>query len=323
MEEPLDKTWSQHEEPEAKPPVFYVSPNYPHAQLVLVTQVFFSALFSMAAGALFMLIALLCAWDIEQVRTGDPSMLWPLRLMLGMSHLFMFTLAGWATLRLYYRGEVSSNPHWLDYLEARSRPAWMALGLGALLMLTAFPLVLYVQELSKWLPMSDLLKDWESGSQESLKILLSMETPLDFLANLLLIAFLAALGEELIFRGVLQKQLMRVLRSPWMAIVVSAMIFSAIHLQFEGFFSRWLLGLLLGWLYWFTGNFWVPVFAHFFFNGVQIAGQYAYVLGISDFDLAEAASVPWQFALISAFCMAVVIRLIYQSKTGFGRAPRL
>jgi uncharacterized protein len=313
MEEPLDKNTEEREKPEAVPPVFSMANGYPPPQIVLITQLILSTLFAIAGGALFMLISLAAGWDSSAIESGQNELRGPLRLMLGLGHFFTFILAGWATLRLYYRGQSVSNPHWMDYLDARRWPGLTLLGLGSLLMLTAMPLVLYLHQLNKMLPLPEVLKGWETGSEETLKALLIMDTPWEFLANVTIIALLPGLGEELIFRGVLQKQLMRTMASPWWAIVVSAAVFSAIHLQFEGFISRWLLGLLLGWLYWFTGNFWVPVVAHFFNNAIQIVGQYAYRNDLSSLDLEQEVTIPWQFAVISAFCMMAVLRLIWQN----------
>ncbi len=313
MEEPLDKSIEAQEKPEEQaPPVFSMANGYPPPQMVLITQLVLCTLFAIAGGDLFMLISLVAGWDSSAIESGQVELRGPLRLMLGLGHFFTFVLAGWGTLRLFYKGQTASNPHWMDYLQARQWPGFALLALGALLMLTAMPLVLYLHQLNKLLPLPDVLKGLETGSEETLRALLIMDTPWEFLANMTIIALLPGLGEELIFRGVLQKQLMRTMASPWWAIVVSAAVFSAIHLQFEGFISRWLLGLLLGWLYWFTSNFWVPVVAHFFNNAIQVAGQYAYRNDLSSLDLEQDVTIPWQFAAISAFCMLAVIRLIWQ-----------
>jgi membrane protease YdiL (CAAX protease family) len=125
---------------------------------------------------------------------------------------------------------------------------------------------------------------------------------------LVIIALLPAIGEEVVFRGVLQRQVQRVIFPTWLAILIAAAIFSAIHLQFEGFLSRWLLGVLLGWLYWQTGNLWVPAIAHFFNNAIQVLGQYLYKNDISTVDLEKDIDVPWYFALVSLVLVLWIIR---------------
>lgn len=87
-----------------------------------------------------------------------------------------------------------------------------------------------------------------------------------FLANLLVIAVIPAIGEELLFRGALQGILLRWFRNPHVAIWVAAIIFSAIHLQFYGFLPRMALGALFGYLFFWSKNLWLPIFAHFVNN---------------------------------------------------------
>lgn len=74
------------------------------------------------------------------------------------------------------------------------------------------------------------------------------------------------------------------LRNPIVAIWISAIIFSAIHLQFEGFLPRMVLGIVLGYLYHWTGNLWVPMLAHAFNNGIQIVLIYATGMDVTTFD---------------------------------------
>lgn len=91
-----------------------------------------------------------------------------------------------------------------------------------------------------------------------------------FLGNLLVIALIAAIGEEFLFRGALQTILHRWFRNPHIAIVVTAVIFSAIHLQFYGFLPRLYLGLLFGYLFFWSSNIWLAVLAHFLNNAVVV-----------------------------------------------------
>jgi membrane protease YdiL (CAAX protease family) len=56
-------------------------------------------------------------------------------------------------------------------------------------------------------------------------------------------AAIPALCEEWLFRGVIQKKLVTTLPKPWMGIVLTAIIFSAIHFQFAGFIPRMFLGI--------------------------------------------------------------------------------
>ena len=91
-----------------------------------------------------------------------------------------------------------------------------------------------------------------------------------FFCNILIIGLLAAIGEEMLFRGTLQPILSCLFQSPAWGIVITGFIFSAIHFQFYGFFPRWLLGMLFGWLFYRTGKLSVAVWAHFLNNFIAV-----------------------------------------------------
>lgn len=283
--------------------------------MVLGVQLLFSILLAVLAQMLFTVIALLAGWDANVAGSSIgadalPAERWQLRLMLGLNHLFMFIVAGSATVWMFYRSAHRGLPHWADYLQIRRLPRALIVGLAVLLMLCSAPLVLYLLQLSKALPLPEAFRQMEADTAEMLKGLLQMNGPAELLANLTIIALLPALGEELVFRGILQQQLMRRMSSPWAAMALSAAVFSAVHLQFEGFLSRWLLGMVLGWLFWRSRNLWVPVAAHFVNNALQVLAQYAYHQKVSTVDLEQDVQVPWQIALFSAFLMWAVARVV-------------
>jgi membrane protease YdiL (CAAX protease family) len=109
--------------------------------------------------------------------------------------------------------------------------------------------------------------------------LMAGTTAIDLGLNLLVVAVLAGIGEELFFRGLLLRMLTDAFKTkdgndlkPWarhLSIWVIAIVFSAIHNQFFGFFPRMVLGAWFGYLLWFTGSIWVPVFAHFTNNALS------------------------------------------------------
>lgn len=119
------------------------------------------------------------------------------------------------------------------------------------------------------------MKDAEARAKEMTTVFLTMNGINDLIINLLIIAIIPAIGEELIFRGVLQKQLQGWTKNGHLAVWVTAFIFSAIHLQFYGFLPRLLLGALFGYYYLWTNNLWVPIVAHFINNGTAVVISYA------------------------------------------------
>lgn len=124
------------------------------------------------------------------------------------------------------------------------------------------------------------LEDWMRESEERASLLtekfLTMHSWGDFLFNIILIAAIPALGEEVLFRGVLQPLFHRAIGNIHAAIWLSAFIFSALHLQFFGFFPRWIFGVLFGYLYFWSGNLKIPFFAHFI-NNLSVVTLYFFV----------------------------------------------
>lgn len=99
-------------------------------------------------------------------------------------------------------------------------------------------------------------------------------TPMEFVISLVIMAFLPAIFEELFFRGALQQVLMKWLKNPLFAIIITALIFSLIHRSIYLFFSRAILGFVLGLIFYYTKNIWVNIIAHFLNNAVALFQLY-------------------------------------------------
>ncbi|MDL2223264.1 CPBP family intramembrane metalloprotease [Bacteroidales bacterium OttesenSCG-928-M11] len=124
------------------------------------------------------------------------------------------------------------------------------------------------------------IEEWMKIKEEEMMILtermLYAESVSAFVMNLIVVAVLAGVGEELIFRGVGQNIVQKIVKNPHATIWIVAFIFSAIHLQFYGFLPRFLMGACFGYLLYFTKNIWVPIFAHFVNNAFSVVTSYIY-----------------------------------------------
>lgn len=90
------------------------------------------------------------------------------------------------------------------------------------------------------------------------------------LSSILIMAVIPAIGEEFLFRGIMQRSLTDFNINPHTAILITGIVFSAIHMQFFGFFPRFFLGVILGYLYYWSGSIWVPIIGHFFQNASSV-----------------------------------------------------
>lgn len=144
------------------------------------------------------------------------------------------------------------------------------------------------------------------------KMLTNFDSPLELIVGLLVIAILPAFGEELVFRGMIQGELWRSTRNIHIAIWVSAAVFSAIHIQFYGFVPRMLLGALFGYLYYWSGNLWIPMFSHFFNNAFAVIMVYLNNTKVTNVNLEDGESFPLQSVLAAAVITTGVLYYIWK-----------
>ena len=144
----------------------------------------------------------------------------------------------------------------------------------------------------KWNQQVDLpywIEDWAKPMEEKFAELTTFMTTYESTAQLVfafvVIAILPAIGEEIIFRGMIQNDLMRATRNAHISIWFAAFLFSAMHFQFYGFVPRMLLGALFGYLYFWSRNLWMPVLAHFVNNGFTLVSLYLFQKGSIKVDI--------------------------------------
>ena len=142
--------------------------------------------------------------------------------------------------------------------------------LSAVTLIFALPMVFWLGALNQQLPLPSWVTDLEAAAEKQMEAFLTLKTPLDIFINIFIIALLPAIGEELCFRGVLQRIIIHMTKNPLVGIVIAAFLFSALHFQFAGFLPRMMLGIVLGILYWYSGSLWTSILAHFVNNALQV-----------------------------------------------------
>ncbi len=208
------------------------------------------------------------------------------------NHLLTFTIPAIAVAWFFFRQQS------LRRLRLDKRPDRINLIAGIFFIVMAFPVAQLLYWVNRQLPLPDWVWDFENATESMIMGLLVMESPWELALNLLVVAVLPAVGEELVFRGILQQQLERLWRGAAPAIWMSAIIFSAIHLQFAGFLPRLLLGAVLGYLFYWTRNLWAPIAGHFVTNGMQVAAQYVAGDELSQINLENTEQVNWLTGLL-------------------------
>ena len=159
------------------------------------------------------------------------------------------------------------------------------------------------------------MRQTEEEAARLTEAFMQMDSPGSFLFNLAMVAILPAFGEEMLFRGLLQRLFRDWLGSIHLAIFLAAFLFSAMHMQFYGFFPRFLLGLVFGYLFYWSGSLWVAIFAHFINNGAAVTVAYLSELGIlsGDWENFGSTSSGWIIAM-SAIVSLLTLHTIYRKR---------
>jgi membrane protease YdiL (CAAX protease family) len=120
----------------------------------------------------------------------------------------------------------------------------------------------------------ELMRGMEESNAHITQLMLAGNSVPDLVFNLFVIALIPAIGEEFLFRGLIQKYCFRFFKNHHLAILITAIIFSAIHFQFYGFIPRLLLGMFFGYLVYFSGSLYPAIFAHFANNSMAVIGHF-------------------------------------------------
>jgi len=189
----------------------------------------------------------------------------------------------------------------LHYLQLTTKLKLSSILLVVVLMGVAIPFINLITSLNQQIALPDFLapvEAWMKNSEEQAAVLtekmLNIHSVNELLFNIFLIAMIPALGEELFFRATIQKILTQWRSAIW-GIWIAAFVFSAIHLQFYGFFPRMLLGAFFGYLLVWSGSLWLPIIAHFTNNAIAVIFYYLKFNGyqVVDIDVIGSGETLW------------------------------
>ncbi|MDX5348284.1 MAG: CPBP family intramembrane metalloprotease [Hymenobacteraceae bacterium] len=224
----------------------------------------------------------------------------------GISHLFAFTVA--PLLLLLWQGwEVGK------YLSPQRWVPLTLLLLSGFIFILVMPANSWLIELNANMDLPDFMQGFETWAKEKedtlrelTQFLTRFESGGEFLFGLVVFALVPAIGEEIVFRGIAQKQFISWTRNVHVGIWVTAIIFGAIHIQFYGFLPRTVLGALFGYLYLWSGNLWVPILGHFINNGFTVLALYLYQQKMVDVEIDSVEAMPW-YHVVSSFIVTLLV----------------
>jgi membrane protease YdiL (CAAX protease family) len=179
-----------------------------------------------------------------------------------------------------------------SYYKFRNPTGMAPMLLVILMMVSVIPFINYMAEINLKMEipiraLDQLLRTLESTAEEMMVAFTATKSFGGLLMNLLMIGVIAAVGEELIFRGLFQRLMTQMIKNPHLAILITALLFSAFHFQFFSFLPRFVLGLVLGYLMYYGQSIWYPILAHFVNNAMGVIYYYFNSRGSADDMLEE------------------------------------
>lgn len=164
-----------------------------------------------------------------------------------------------------------------DFLQITGKPGVTLPILVLFTMIAAAPAMNCLIELNQGIhfpesmaALEDALRSAESKAQESMDILTSNYSVGGLVMSILIVGVLASFSEELFFRGTVLRVFQTTPMNMHLAVWGTAVIFSAMHMQFFGFLPRLLLGGFFGYLALWSGSLWLAVIGHVLNNTIAV-----------------------------------------------------
>lgn len=168
---------------------------------------------------------------------------------------------------------------WFNYNAANRKPPYSMTNIVLILSITLLPIVGVLSAFNQNImpqegAVAEFMRNMEEAANQILELVTRQHTTWDLIANLLIFAVLAGVCEEFFFQGALQPLMMKWTKNPHIGILITALIFSALHFQFYGFIPRFVLGVYLGYLFFWSRSLWLPILAHVLHNALSILIDY-------------------------------------------------
>jgi uncharacterized protein len=211
------------------------------------------------------------------------------------------------------------------YLNLDGRIKLLSIIFGAILIVISMPFINWLVQINNNMHLPAFLsrvESWMRNSEDTAQKLtdafLATKTWGGLAVNTLMVAILAAVGEELIFRGILVRLFREWTGNIHLAVIIPALLFSALHLQFYGFFGRLVLGIVLGYLFVWSGSLWVPIAVHFLNNALAVAVSFLGNRGLISTNLESFGTSKNFIVIAGSFLLTIfTMAIIYLHERGY------
>jgi CAAX protease family protein len=231
--------------------------------------------------------------------TLNESMRTPFLIMQGVGSLTGFILAPWILLKYYYQGHVN------NFSAAKTKPLLLLITvfIAFFFMAVNAPFIEWNQNFifpESLAGLEQKLKAIEHTLAETSSFITNFDNVGQLFLGIVVVAIIPGIGEEFVFRGLIQNHLFGISKNIHVAIWLGALLFSLFHLQFYGLVPRMLLGAMFGYLYYFSGNIIYPIVAHFFNNGFTLVMLYLFRQDMLKYNIEDTDVLPWSQVVFAA-----------------------
>ena len=194
-----------------------------------------------------------------------------------------------------------------NYLQLNKRVSVSSMIITVLLLVACVPFINWMLDVNSTMHLPASMKaveDWmrtsENQAAQITSLFMNDKSYMGLFFNLIIIALLPAIGEEFLFRGVIQRLFKEMGSSIHVSIILTAILFSALHMQFFGFFPRFALGVLLGYMMYWSGSLRLPILAHFINNAMAVFFGWLSIRQGLPFDQDTLGTLPGQEMILGA-----------------------
>lgn len=195
--------------------------------------------------------------------------------MMVIQDVGIFIIPAFITARIFNNGRT------VQTLMLDKFPGWSHLGMMLLIYIASIPIMNSIIEWNEGIRLPESMagiEQWlraqEDMALQATELMMDIDSVGQLIVVILTVGLLTGIGEELIFRGSIQRLMIENRVNVHAAIWISAFIFSALHMQFYGFVPRMLLGAFFGYLVVCSGSLWLPILAHALNNTMATVTYY-------------------------------------------------
>ncbi len=251
-----------------------------------LTQFLFSLLIVIGSWLFFQVLSILTGGFIFDIKLNEigslisnldnPTYVNYLKYMQVLSSVGMFVVSSFIIAHL-----LSSNP--LGFLGLTIKPGVLMSALVIALAVIALPMNNFFGYFNANLKLPEFLNGLqnyfelkEGQGERIMESFLGNSSVGGLYINLMIVAVIPALGEELFFRGILQNILVRWIGNKHWGVIITGLTFALVHFQFLSILPRIVQGILLGYLFLWTKSLWYPILAHFVNNAIAVIFYHYY-----------------------------------------------